>query len=302
MTRFSELFSELRNWAPLRSAAAAALALLFLAVPASAQVSLNPTGVFLSNHDRYTSISISNSSHTPQEVEIGFQFSYPTTTETGEAIMVRNDAQKQANYDMAPYLSVYPNRFVLAPGRTQTVRVFVDAGGALPPELQSGVRWARLVTTSVPQTQGPFMPVKAGESQAQVKVGISQVTAVIYRGGQGQSELDMGTARVGRVGGDGMMAVLVPFDHRGDAPFWGTAKVKLIDQSGDAVASFTRRTAIYEDMVLAVGAGKLTPDRVPPGTYQAEISITPRRADVPEEYRSKVEPFGRKMQLTVPAP
>ena len=274
--------------------------LLLMATSASAQVSLNPTGVFLNNHSRYTSVTISNGSHTPQEVDISFEFAYPTTTETGRPVMVRDDRQKQANHDMAPYLSVYPNKFVLAPGRSQTVRVFVDAGPPLPAELEEGVRWARLVTTAVPQEGGVFSPAKAGESQAQVKVGISQVTAVIYRGGEARAEIDMGTPRIGKVEGD-RRGILVPIDHRGDAPFWGTAKIDLYDAEDNKVASFSRRMAAYEDMVLALGVGRLSGDRVPPGRYRAEVSISPRRPDVPPAFQSKVEPFGRKVDLRVPA-
>lgn len=214
--------------------------------------------------------------------------------------MVRSDSSMQASHDLTPYLSVYPKAFVLPPGGSKSVRVFVEGRGALPAELTKGARWTRLVTKSTPQER--IRQVSAEEAQANVRIGIRQIMAAVYRSGNARANIEMGTPQVRPLATDSSkLAVQVPVDHGGEAPFWGTAQLKLYGEGGRHIKTYSRRTAIYNDMVLTFAHRGLKPEDVPPGDYTAEITISPQRADIPEQYHSKLGPLSQKARLNVPA-
>lgn len=264
--------------------------LLTLATPLGAQVSVGPTHLYLSADARFGTFFVSNRTGTTQEVTIGFRFGYPRTDSIGERFMVYGDTLRGAEYSMKPWTRAFPRQFLLPPGERQIVRLTI-----LPrPGLREGVYWTRLVTTSMPRS-APVDTMGEGVA-AQIIFKLEQITTVFYKHGAvatgvraGPPEVAVDSARI---------RVLVPVERTGNAPFLGSARLRVYDDAGELVAERSNHLDLYYRATERFTLGRAA---LPAGEYTAEVRFVAERSDIPADDIVPLQaPLTTRLRFRVP--
>lgn len=256
------------------------LALVIFATPAAhAQVSVHPTGSFLTSEKPYESVTITNNSSQTQEVEVEFEFGYPASDEDGNVGIVRTDHEREEKYALGPHLAAFPSRSVLAPGEQQTVRMVVENTS-----LDDGIYWTRLITAVTPQS--------SSVEGAHVNLRLRQSTLVAFKNGpvRQQADFDIESDFNASSGA----AVLLHFSNEEGVPFWGTYSYRLTDEAGNVVDEGDRRVAVYFGLTRRLQFEGLEED-----SYTFEATLTPRRQDVPASFRPQQEPITKSITLGI---
>lgn len=274
-----------------RLLAAVLLAGALSAPAAAAQVSIAPTALFLTDQERFGGLFVTNGSTVPQEVTVGFRFGFPAADSTGAVEIRYADSLSVDPRSVAPYIRAFPQRFILPPGETQVVRLT-----ASPPEdAKDGLLWTRVVTTSTPQME--FEPDTTSEEgvRTRVQFRLQQVTALFYR--KGQVDVDLGLGVLKAWADSAEVSLSAEMDHAGNAPFFGTASIRLLDGERRVVREAQQSIAVYEAerRRFTLPAGDLAP-----GTYTVELTISSERTDLPQEHLTRMAPITGSAQLVVP--
>ncbi len=259
-------------------------------VPAlPAQVTVAPTKVFLDSDSRFGTFFVFNETPAAQEVTIDFRFGYPRTDSLGNGSMVYGETLRGADRSMASWIQAFPRQFILPPGERQTVRLTVRPGG----EMQDGVYWTRLVTTSTPQS----VPVDTiGEGiAAQIIFRLQQITSVFYKHGDVRTGVEPGPVEVAL--DSSRLRLLLPLTRTGTAPFLGTAALQIRNAEGRIVLEDEQRVEAYFESVASIEVDRT---ELAPGNYTAEIEITATRGDIAPEDRMPIEPVVIRFQLHIP--
>jgi hypothetical protein len=272
----------------LRSALTAA-ALLVAATAASGQVAIAPTTVVVGARQPFGSYLLSNASPVPQEVVVDFRFGFPVSDSLGAMTMLYDDSATAARHSMTEWVRAFPRRFVMQPGEQQVVRITVRP----PAGLEDGTYWTRIVTTSTPQGPSPEPPAADGVS-AHIVLRLEQVTTLLYRHGRQSTGLDPGEIVV--VDDDESKALLLPLSRSGNAPYMGTALLRVRNADGDVVHESTDLLAIYFDLVKRFEL----PRGLTSGSYTAEIALTAARRDIPSSDLVQAPPASRSVTFRVP--
>lgn len=250
-----------------------------------AQVLVAPTALFLSADAPFGAVLVANRSHESQEVTIDFRFGYPASDSQGDLYMAYGDSLKA--FSMEPWVRAFPRRFALGPGQEQLVRVV-----ARPPAgLADGTYWTRLVTTS--SGRGTTMSVASGGASAQVVLRVEQVTAVLFRRGSLNTEVDIGEPRV--VSDSAGTRLRIPLARRGNSPFLGRIGVRILDAQGVPAAEAQEYIALYVDLTKRFNFPRLAP-----GNYTVEITVASKRPDIPRENLIQILDVARRFSLRIP--
>ena len=109
-------------------------------------VLVSPLAIFMDARARTAEVTLVNTTTTPEEVTIDLRYGY-STTDTNEVPMVPTFAPESVTAEApsaARFTRVFPRRVVLAPGQSQTVRLFASPSPAIP----DGEYWARFLATA----------------------------------------------------------------------------------------------------------------------------------------------------------
>lgn len=257
--------------------------------PVDAQILVAPIQLFLGARTPMNTFYVYNQSQQPQEVSISFRFGYPVSGDNGDIRMLYGDTLPLNRHSMQAWVRAFPKQFVLAPGQRQEVRVTVRP----PQELPEGMYWTRLVTAS--SAQAPPADSAGANIVARINFRLEQITTVLYARGRVATALQADTPRV-RADSSGV-AVLALLTPGGNAPFFGTATVRLLTEQGTPADVAVMKTAIYMPMVQRFDFSRR---KLPAGRYIAELSVASERDDISPQDLLHVEPVVRRVPFTIP--
>ncbi|HAC16272.1 MAG TPA: hypothetical protein DCE78_10080 [Bacteroidetes bacterium] len=263
------------------------LLLLFISISSlSAQVSIAPVFVFMNDGNSFGSFVVMNGSNQNQEIAVDFLFGYSSTDSLGNGFMVYDDSVAYEKFAATDWVRAFPRTFIIEPGQRQTVRIT-----ARPPTgLADGMYWTRIRTASNPQA--PSIDDLAVEGlRTQITFRFEQVTALFYKKGALSTNLRLTNIQGDRT--ENGFSALVDIQRTGNAPFFGTANVKLRNTSNEIVAENVFPVSVYFD-----GTRRFTlPDNVPNGTYTLDITFVSQRSDMPNNDIVQVNPVSLSGQI-----
>jgi P pilus assembly chaperone PapD len=254
----------------LRTGLVGLLFLLTAALPAFGQISLAPTTLFIHDRTNVGELFVSNSSATPQEVNIRFIFGYPSSDSTGSIAMVYDDPSRMTESGLDSYIRVFPRRFVLGPGASQTVRV-----QALPmPGRGDGLFWTRAIVSS----NQPAADVGLRDTTAIGAVFnyvLEQSIPIFYKKGKPTTGVDFVGLTQTRQDND--LSLMLNLRRDGTSPFLGTIHTDLIDASGNVVRSASAVSFLY---YLEWRKVNFDVEGLPSGTYTVSMRFETQRRDM----------------------
>ena len=254
-----------------------------------AQVVVAPTILYLSSQDQFGTFVVMNRSKDPQEIMVSFKFGYPTSDSLGNIFMQYNDSAAAEKYSCASWLRGFPRQFILNPGQQQVVRLTV-----MPRQgLSDGVYWTRLVTRSTPQVK--FVDTVKTGVMANITFVLEQVTTVIYEKGGLNATVTLSGSR--DFTDSTHLDILTRINRGGNAPFFGTVNLKVIDAAGNTVYTDKLLLAAYFSMNVkfAVPLSELRMG----DHYTAVLDVNSDRPDISPENAIKIDPVEEKIPFTL---
>jgi hypothetical protein len=255
-----------------------------------ASVAVYPQTLFINAPNRSVAITVSNPTETRQEIWLDFRYGYPLVNDSGKFYINYIDSTNRQEPNAVPWLTAYPQRFVLEARESQVVRVMAQ----LPVGMAAGEYWARVVisskqrTATPPQTPGANVRMKM-EFISQVDIPLQVRLGSVSTGVRIQgitSVVDSGKLKMG-----------VDLTRMGNASFWGTMHFFLRDKNGRVMKTYDQHIAIFRDVVYPV---TIELPGLEPGAYVLEVDVDNVRPGVPAQYRLKADGVRFTYQLTIP--
>ena len=103
-----------------------------------------PQTLFINAPNRSVAITVSNPTEQRQEIWIDFRYGYPLVDDSGKFYIKYFEGPTTQEPNAVPWLTAYPQRFVLNARESQVVRVMVQ----LPVGVTAGEYWSRVVIAS----------------------------------------------------------------------------------------------------------------------------------------------------------
>lgn len=261
------------NYAIMKFLSSTFTLLLLFASLGFAQVTIAPTNMFIDNTSGFGTYMVVNGSNKTQEISVDFFFAYSQTDENGNRSIIIEDSVMADRYSVAEYVRAFPRNFTLAPNQRQMVRLRLTA----PNDLDDGTYWARIKTTSTPES--PPLELQQTESvNATVGIIVEQVTGLFFKKGNVNTGVSINSIRSNRIEDD-RMEVLVDYSRSGNSPFLGSVTLTLIDKNGIEVRRSYISTSFYFDGVYKQIFDVSDLD---PGDYLVNVLIESRRPDLAE--------------------
>ncbi len=256
-----------------------------------AQVTISPTNLFINHQSKFGTYMVINGSNQAQEISIEFIFGYSDSDADGNRFLVYDDSVKAEQYSIKNWIRAFPRNFTLQPGQRQIVRLRVNS----PNNLEDGTYWARIKTTSSPESA----PVELQASEtvtARVGFKIEQVTGVYLKKGTVSTGIEITGMRTNKAE-NGMLEVVSDIIRTGNSPFLGSIEVNLYDSDNKKldVPSFISTTIFFD------GTHKQEIDisTLSPGTYSAEMVFRTQRNDVSSSDLVQGETISQKTTFTI---
>lgn len=257
-------------------------AFLTFTLSVNAQVTISPTNLFIEGNTRFGSYIVVNGSSEQQEISVDFLFAYTDVDDSGNRVIVYDDSVSEDKYSIASYIRAFPKNFVLAPGQRQVVRLRVS-----PPQgLDDGTYWARIKTTSAPETP----PIELGAADAvtaRVGIKIEQVTGIFYKQGTVDTGVGVQGIRTNLSDDGNTLSVLADIVRTGNSPFLGSITTSLTNSAGEVVRSEFVSTSLYFDKIYKQD---LLIEGLPAGTYSLSVKFETDRSDISGNNLIQMEP------------
>jgi hypothetical protein len=274
-----------RDRHPLAIALAAAL--LCIAVPAGASINIYPVQIFIDFPNRSAPIAITNTSDSPVEVWLGFRYGYPVAFDTGQVVFNWSDTIASAPTNGAPWMRAVPERIVLQPGISQTVRVIVSPPSILP----DGEYWARGVVS--------YKRTKRLSGAKEKGIVTSLVTDLVvpvhYRKGVLSSGIVMHDLAA-KVDGQ-RLDVSFSLSRTGNAAYWGSAQVNLINGTGKIVDTRRHPVVVYKQLTYK---NLVDLEALPPGPYTLSVMLDTKHPAIKKNIRINSTPVSETVKFTIP--
>ena len=116
-----------------------------------ASVAVYPQVLFINSPNRSVAITVSNPTELRQEIWVDFRYGYPLVDDSGKFYINYLDGPAGQEPSAVPWLTSFPQRFVLEARESQVVRVMVQ----LPVGLAPGEYWSRVIVSSKQRTATP---------------------------------------------------------------------------------------------------------------------------------------------------
>jgi hypothetical protein len=249
----------------------ASLLISLIGFSSLAQVSIAPTTVFI-DQNGIGSLFITNSSNSPQEVDISFLFGYPGNDELGNMTMIYADSIREIQNGLGDRARSFPRSFILAPQQQQTVRIQVRPERGLAP----GTYFTRIKVTSNAQTADVEQTAQTGVS-TQVNFKFEQVIAAFQKIGQVNTGLEINEFSSEK--NDKTLRIVHDFQTSGNSPFLGSVIATLKNSEKQVIAEHQQTVAMYYSGKKAIELN--LPEGLAPGNYEVELSYETKRADIP---------------------
>lgn len=259
------------------------------ASPARAQILVAPIQLFLRERAPLGTFYLFNQSAQPQEIAISFRFGYPVASDSGGPGMLYGDTLPLRERSMQAWVRAFPRQFILGPGQRQEVRVTARP----PANLPEGMYWTRLVTTSTPQV--PTVDSVAPGVSARIIFRLEQITTVLFSRGQTSTAVAADTPRVQL--DSGHVSFLAHLTPGGNAPFFGTTTIRILNSAGAQVDSSLVKFALYTPILQRLDFARA---QLPAGSYRAELRVASERDDIAAQDLLRIEPLLRGITFTIP--
>ncbi len=264
------------------------LFLTLFATQSYAQVSIAPPALFISSSSHFGTFLVENKTGDPQEVSIKFRFGYPISDSLGNLSMQYDDSVAEALHSMADWVKGFPRKFILPPGTQQIVRLNTQP----PANLSDGIYWSRIITSA--QAQAKRIDTIRSGITTQINVAFEQVTTVLYCKGSLTTNLEIIDPIV--IEDSATIRLVWKTVKTGNAPYFGTLKVKLVDASGTDIDESTEIVGIYATMNKKAS---FSHSKVKAGNYTAEVTFISERNDIASENIIHIPPIVKKIAFTI---
>lgn len=246
--------------------------LSLLASLAHASVTVNPKFIFLDGSRRSVGVTVTNPGDQEVEVWIEAKYGYETSDDSGK-ILIHFDTLAVDEPSAATWIRVYPTRFVVGAGETQTVRIAVRPPGGTG----EGEYWARILVTSRLRN---ISPLPLSGVQGATKSGINLMTQLSlpfhYRVGKVTTGLQVTSMNTSI--SDTAILVSMQLAKVGNAAFWGSRVIKITNESGKVVSTVTKNLCVYKTLTLI---DRINRTNLPSGTYNVDVEfVTGKRTDL----------------------
>ena len=262
--------------------------LALFVVNAQAQISVSPPVLFMNSKNRFGTFIVENKTSKAQEVSIKFRFGYPMSDSVGNLSMQYNDTITETQYSLVNWIKGSPRKFFLPPGTQQIIRLNTQP----PPDLSDGMYWSRIITSAQPQAKR-IDTVRSGIT-TQINFAFEQITTVLYSKGSLNTDLEITNPFI--VEDSANINLVWTTVKKGNAPYFGTAEVKLFDENGSVVDETVETLGIYATMNKKAS---FTRTKVKPGKYTAEISMVTERNDIASENIVQLPSIVKKIAFTI---
>lgn len=248
-----------------------AIALCF---PVFSQVTIAPTNMFIDSNSRFGTYMVINGSNQTQEISIDFFFGYSQTDGNGERSLVTEDSMLANTHSIADNIRAFPQNFTLTSGQRQIVRLRVNAPNNIP----DGTYWARIKTTSSPETP-PLELQNDNSVSARVGISVEQVTGIFYKKGNVSTGIQITGIRsqISEQNNVKTLSIMTDLLRTGNSPFLGSITTELKNQNGQVVKRGFVSTSIYFD---GVHKQDFVIDDLPIGSYTVSVNFESSRNDI----------------------
>jgi hypothetical protein len=268
-------------------ATALAIAFLLLSVPAGASINIYPVQIFIDYPNRSAPIAITNTSDAPLEIWLSFRYGYPVAFDTGQVVFDWADTITSVATNAAPWMRTVPNRIVLQPGMSQTVRLVASPPGILP----DGEYWARGVV-SYKRSKQVAGPKSKGLLTSLVT---DMIIPVHYRKGTLSSGVLMHDLAA-KVNGQ-RLEVSFALQRTGNAAFWGSAQLNLINGAGKVVDTRRHPVVVYKQLTYR---NFVDLEALPPGPYTISVMLDTKHPAIKRNIRIDSAPVSETVKFTIP--
>jgi|ERR1041385_3002819 P pilus assembly chaperone PapD len=253
-------------------------------------ISVTPKKLFLDPSKKAVPVFVTNPGQDESEVWIDVKYGYVESDESGKGVVVM-DSSSGNESSSALWVKPYPQRFILPPGESQTVRFVAFP----PPGLQDGEYWARIIITGKPRKA----PASNSNIAVKGKAGISFSSAVgiplYYRKGKVSTALS--ASDVGVTLSDSAIHVAINLTRLGNAAFIGTQTIRVVTSGGKVVQSQASNIVVFKTFAVREIIGRR---KFPPGKYTLEVDITGRKSEANEKSQIEVTPLRTSTSFDIP--
>jgi hypothetical protein len=235
------------------------------------QILVVPTLVHLSDTKKTGHITVQNNSDKPREYEIEINFGYPVSDDSGNVSVKILDSISEKEPSAIKWVRLYPRRFVLQPGESQTVRIV-----ARPPSgLVDGEYWARPSVLSKP-SPGEQVSSNHGSNEISVNIGleIKVFISLNYRKGKVNTGVTISDLLVNI--GNNKLILLTSVKREGNAAYLGNIVMRLRNKAGEVIREILQDIAVYYSLMKKI---ELDVKGLQSGSYTVEVELNTRREE-----------------------
>lgn len=256
----------------------------------NAQVSLAPTAVFLDKNGMGT-LYITNNSEQAQEITVNFQFGYSYQDAKGFMTIVYDDSIRAKTNGLDNMIKAFPRAFNLPAKQQQIVRIQVRA----PKDLPDGMYFSRLKVGSTGQAAEIGATENTGIS-TRVNVRYEQVIAAFYKKGNVTTGITLEGIEP-RLDSN-FLSLNMSYKTKGNAPYLGRMKAKVLAPNGDIIAEGGQTIAMYFDGKRKINFALAEAPK--PGQYEVIVEFETKRSDITQEDLVQSVPYTYKTRIQLP--
>lgn len=254
-----------------------------------AQIIISPYVVYMDEQEKFGTFIVQNESDQEYEISISFIFGYPKSDSLGNVSMQYYQEPTDTLPSIVSWLRAFPKNFLLQPKQKQIIRMTVRP----PDTLDSGTRWARIVTSSVPKS--PPISNQSSGITAKINFVLNQVTTVLYRNGNIETGIDI--LGINTKQDSSALDVLIKYHRTGNSPFWAEVNLNLLDSLGNSVADDFEYGPIYYDITKKYS---LDISKATKGNYTLQIQIKHNeKEDIPQSKINPNETILKKINVVI---
>ncbi len=211
---------------------------LFVLIPsyAYADLTITPTRVIFEDGDRFSEVTLVNSTDRTNTYEIKWQ--YFRMVEGGGAAYESVDASV-TEFDLAQYMVYTPRRVTLAPGSKQKIRLALRRPAEVPP----GEYRAHLTFSKVPDEGSDGN--QEGRMSAVVKVNVGFSIPVIFQAGKADVQASIADVSFERNPGSGRLEAFIKVDRSG-GPYGVLGHLYVYNAKGDVLGEVSNANIFPE--------------------------------------------------------
>ncbi len=269
----------------------AMILLLSFFQPASAQVSIAPSTVYISDQTNIGTVYVSNRSDEAQEVSIEFAFGYPSSDPDGNIVMQYDDHEAFEKHAINEWVRAFPRSFVLGPRQQQTVRLQVRP----QPQAGDGTYWTRVRVLANPQTPDIDLATEEEGVTTRITFRFEQIIAAFYKKGNTTTGLNVKQVEVRQE--ENRLMLLPHLQRTGNSPFIGSMRAIMYDAEGNMVKERQTTTTAYFEEVRRL---EMDTEDLAPGNYRIELTFETRRGDISPTDLVQAAPVTEVVEVTIP--